>query len=264
MSQKEFSMLELREVAIRSLRDFKFNDRDVSYGEIIALFDKITIANFGEQRQYVSARGGYRNRSWVVWQTKRDLTLNFVQGIFSKSQMAVMTNSRLLTESPEMPIILSKIEEVETNEFGKAQLSRIPAPKTRYFVYNKKTGEKLDIEISDTGEIVYAPYQELVVDYYYCYRAGYSYLTLGQELFDGFVQLQGKTTLQADETGKECTVVLTIPKLKILSNINFALGKNQTPLATQFSAVAIPVGDGGDQRVMEMTFLSDDVDSDIE
>lgn len=264
MDKKEFSMLELYDVAIRALEPIQIGNNCIERGEAIAVFDKIAIANFKDFKSIVTAHGGFDDRPLVFWESVKDINLSFVQGVFSKTQLQLVTNSKLYNETPSMPIMLSRMEEVECNDKGLAQLSRLPAPNTRYFIYDKKTGQKLGLKIDPTGKIEHIPYTSLIVDYYYLYRNGYSFIHLGRELFNGFVQLQGKTRLQDDETGQIGSVFLTIPKLKILSNIMIDVGKTANPMRAQFNAIACPVGDKGNKTVMELTFLKDDVDADIE
>ena len=59
------------------------------------------------------------------------------------------------------------------------------------------------------------------------------------------------------------TANIKIPKLKLLSNLSMRLGQDAVPLVGRLDAVAVPTGERGQKKVMELIFLNDDIDSDI-
>ena len=73
-----------------------------------------------------------------------------------------------------------------------------------------------------------------------------------------------KTRLKDDKTGHEVTGLIVIPKLKLVSSLSMILGKNASPIVPTLKAVGYPDGVKGLERVMEIYFLNDDVDSDIQ
>ena len=48
-----------------------------------------------------------------------------------------------------------------------------------------------------------------------------------------------------------------------MSNLSIRLGENANPVVGRFQAKALPDGETTDQKVMEMYFLNDDIDSDM-
>ena len=104
---------------------------------------------------------------------------------------------------------------------------------------------------------------DLIVDYSYNYRDGGRILTCGQPLTTGYLALEGKTRVKDDITGQITTGLIKIPKLKLLSKLSMRLGQDAIPQVGRLDAVAVPTGVRGQQKVMELVFLHDDIDSDI-
>jgi hypothetical protein len=75
--------------------------------------------------------------------------------------------------------------------------------------------------------------------------------------------LEGKSRVKDDITGKTHTVLLRIPRLKLVSDLSMRLGREAGPLLANFSAIAYPESVGRDKKIMEMLFLDDDIDTDM-
>ena len=92
----EFGLKELYDLTLKATYPIEMGGRKFESGEVIARFDKIQLANFKEITSRVSANGGFDNRAHVIWEDPKEIQLNFTQGIFSKRQFALLSNSRLL------------------------------------------------------------------------------------------------------------------------------------------------------------------------
>lgn len=258
----EFGLKELYEVSLKATYPIEVGGRIIEPGEIIALFDKISIASFEEKKKFTSSNGGYDNRSLVWWEETKEIKLNFSQGIFSKTQLALMTNAKLIKNKTEDKIIISRREMLETDENGIAYTKyNISQP---VFVYSQKTGEKItDFELDKNSIQLTDKYAEIVVDYSYEYEDDCELFIFGNELTSGYLTLEGKTRVKDDITGHVKTGIIKIPKLKLMSNLSMRLGSGTAPLVGTLDAVAIPVGVKGQKKVMELIFLNDDIDSDM-
>ena len=95
----EFGLKELYDVKIKTTYPIEINENTIEAGETIALFDKIQLANFNEIKQYVTAHGGYKDMPRVFWEDTKEVQLVFTQGIFSKTQFALMSNSKLISKN---------------------------------------------------------------------------------------------------------------------------------------------------------------------
>jgi hypothetical protein len=160
------------------------------------------------------------------------------------------------------PLIISSREVVETNENGKVQLKHdIVEP---VFVYDKETGNKIvDFTVLDDALLLKEPYRTVIVDYSYQYDGGYRDITVGRAFTYGYLSLEGKTRVKDDITGQIKTGIIRIPKLKLMSDLSIRLGRDAMPTVGRLNAVAVPSGQRGNKKVMEIIFLNDDIDSDM-
>ena len=259
----EFGLKELYDLTLKATYPIEVEGRKFEAGEVIARFDKIQIANFREIASRVSANGGKNNPVLVVWEDTKEIQLNFTQGVFSKLQFALLSNSNLVKSAPAEKILLSAHFTGESDEEGRIQLNKEEI--SNVFVYDAKTYEKLTPKSVDLekGEIVLdTPYCDVEVDYQFYYTNEVSTMTVGKRLIEGFLQLEGKTRVKDDITGKTRTALLRIPRLKLVSDLSMRLGREAGPLLANFVAVGYP-GVSRDKKVMEMLFLSDDIDAEL-
>lgn len=260
----QFGFKELYSVLLKATYPMEIKGRKFEVGETIAAFDRISIANFEEIKSYISANGGFDNRARVDWDTTKEVQLIFSQGVFSKTQFALMNGLRLFdvqNESIEVP----KYEEKESDENGVITFSNPPAPDTKIFIYDKSTGEKIISyeKVDETHFKIDKPYTNVILDYCFAYNSNATIARVGQSTFDGYLHLIGKTRFKDDESGATKTGIITIPRLKLVSDLSIRLGKNATPVVSTLRAKAIPVGGRNNTRVMDLTYLNDDIDSDI-
>ena len=261
----KFGMQELYFVQLKSTSIIEINGNQIAEGEVIAAFDKIQIANFKEIHREAAAQGGYQNRKVVIWNRTEGVDLVFTQGIFSKTQFGLMNNSRILSTSDNQIVRISQRDELETNDEGIITLTHKPL-NAWIFVYNKETGEKLQ-GLSLIGEQqIQTPlvYKDVIVDYEYGYDNGATVNFIGEDIFDGYVSLEGRSRFKDDITGQTHTAIIYIPKLKITSDFNLTLGANAQPVVGKFSATALSVGDRKKSKALEIYYLEDDIDKDSE
>ena len=137
----EFNFKELYEVSLKSTLPIEVSGTKIEAGETIVSFDRIQIANFQEIKSTASANGGWDNRAHIFWETTKEVKINFSQGIFSKIQLALMTNAQLINNEGEQIIPINKREEFESDENGKIVIGR--TLREPVFVYDKATGKKI-------------------------------------------------------------------------------------------------------------------------
>lgn len=256
----DFSFKEVYDTALFSTQPMEIGERKIEAGEKIAVFDKILVSTFNEDKQSATAHGGYGDRPHIFWETTKDIRVSLTQGVFSKTQMALMTNTKLFTKD-EGHLFISRREIIESDETGRAF--------TKYdinnpvFIYDAETGERIEAEWYGHKVHVGAPYKTIIVDYQYYYDNGITTFSFGRNLTNQYLSLEGKTRVKDDITGEVITGILKIPKLRLTSNLSIRLGQNATPMTNQLSGLAVPVGPRGHETVMEMHILSDDIDSDM-
>ena len=262
---KEFGMQELYFVQLKTTYPIEVKGKEYAAGEVVAAFDKIQIANFQEIHKEIAAQGGYGNRKLIIWERTEGVDLIFTQGIFSQVQFGLMNNTEMIDLSGSQIVRIANREELETNNEGIITLTHKPID-AWIFVYNKETGEKLTgLQLVGEKQIK-TPliYKDVIVDYEYGYDNGASVNIVGEEIFQGFLTLEGRSRIKEDETGETKTAIIRIPKLKITSDFNLTLGTNAQPVVGKFRGTAMPIGPAHKTKALEIYFLEDDIDKDSE
>ena len=258
----ELNFKELYEVSLKSTLPIEVSGTKIEAGETIASFDRIQIANFQEIKSVASANGGWDNRAHIFWETTKEVKINFSQGVFSKIQLALMTNAQLINNEGEHIIPINKREEFESDEHGKVVIGR--TLREPVFVYDKATGKKITGWTSTTDSIMLnEAYKSVIVDYWYDYDNGCQIMAVGRPLTQGYLSLVGKMRVKDDVTGKVRTGIIKIPKLRLMSDLSMRVGSDAIPQVGRLDAVAVPEGGRGQSKVMEIIFLNDDIDADM-
>ena len=260
----EFGLKELYDLTLKATYPIEVEGRKFEAGEVIARFDKIQIANFREITSRISANGGKYNPALVVWEDPREIQINFTQGVFSQKQFALLSNSNLIKTAPGETATVSGHFVGESDEEGKINLGKEKI--SNVFVYNAKTFDKINpisVDLEKGVIVIENSYCDVEVDYHYEYANEISIMSVGQRLIEGFLLLEGKTRVKDDITGKTHTAILRIPRLKLVSDLSMRLGREAGPLLANFSAIAYPQSAGRDKKIMEMLFLSDDIDAEM-
>ena len=259
----EFGLKELYDLTLKTTYPIEMEGRTFEKGEVIARFDKISIANFREITERVSANGGFGNRPQVIWEDPKEIQLNFTQGIFSKRQLALLSNSKLVQmDNQQIWIPAREVTESDENSFIHLKQGKV----RNVFIYDATTYEKISYKKEDMEKGILSiayPYKDLVIDYEYVYQDSGSNLIIGQKLINGFLSLEGKTRVKDDITGKTHTAILRIPRLKLVSDLSMRLGREATPMVANFFAVGYPDGDRRNAKIMELLFLNDDIDAEM-
>lgn len=258
----EFGLKELYYVTIKSTYPMRIKGINIEAGEVVAAFDKIIIGAFDEDRKYVSAHGGYEDKDRVWWESTKDVRVSLTQGIFSKTQFSLMNNIQLFDHTDEDPIFLPRREILESDEHGIITTTNIPYKP--FFLYDLRTGEKLQYtQVGEKNFAITYSFTEVVVDYYELYNKGAQLFKVGTALSNGYFRLEGRTRVKDDITGQTKTGIITIPKLKLVSDLSMRLGREASPVVTQLNGIACPMEDKGSKTIMDILLLEDDIDSDM-
>lgn len=260
---KEYGLKELEKIYLKTTSPIEINGREFKVNETVASFDKISLMVGEEIKSFINARGGFDNRPRVWWENTKELNLNFVQGIFSNTQFALMNNLKVLKKDEGNKLIIEEQETVESDAEGIVVCAHKPV--SYLFIYDLHTGEPITdfVAITNTSFKISTPYKDLLLDYCWEYENGYTCFNVGSQLTNGTFALTGRTKVKDDITGQTRTGILKIPKLKLMSDLSIRLGKDASPLVGRLDSIAYPTGERGTQRVMEIQFLNDDIDSDM-
>ena len=256
----EFSLKEIYDVVLKATYPMEINGIHFDIGDIIIKFDKLQLANFSEISSFVAARGGFDNRARVIWDELKEVPLTFTQGVFSKMQMAMMNNLKIIDSKENQSEIFTQVEETQSDGDGKIILKHIPVNKLRI---KDEDGANLDYEIENNIITIKDIFKSVYISYDFEYTNKMTYLTIGQRFLNGFLALEGRTRVKDDITGQTHTGIIRIPRLKLISDLSIRLGQNATPVQGTFKAIGYPIGVKGNKKAMEIIFLDDDIDSDL-
>ena len=258
----ELNFKELYSVSLKATYPIEVGGRLIVPGETVASFDKVQIANFQEIKNVTYANGGYGNQPLIFWESTKEVKISFTQGVFSKTQFALMSNSQLIENMGKEIVPINMREEFESDNLGEINIGR--TLREPIFIYDKETGEKIT-GWTHTEKIIYLnqQYKEVIVDYWYDYNNGFTTMRVGKPLTTGFLSLVGKMKVKDDTTGKVVTGIIKIPKLRLMSDLSIRVGSDAIPQVGRLDAVAVPEGARGQSKVMEIIFLNDDIDADM-
>jgi hypothetical protein len=258
-----FGTKELYDAILKTTYPIEINGRNFVSGEVVAAFDEIKMAFIGDERIIRQASGGYNNTSLILWDDVKDVRIKFAQGIFTKVQFAIMTNSKLIEPVVQKDREISYCEELESDNVGNFTLKFTPLQK-EFFIYDKITGNKI-MEYTIVDKLVHIPtvYTDVIVRYLFLYNDRMRCVKVGTPLINGYLTFEGKMRLKDRTDGYETTGILKIPKLKLMSDLSIQLGEEANPLMSQFEAIGYPIGERGNKTVCDISFLNEDIDSEV-
>lgn len=255
-----FSLKELYDVVIKTTYPIEIGNKSFEAGEIILAFDKISIANFDEIKDSVSATGGFNNRALVTWQSTKEMNINFTKGVFSMLQLSLLSNSKLIVKE-KSSLLITKRELKESSQVGTFELDKVPA--STLYLYNKETGDRItNFTLVGKTVTITEHFLDVLCHYTYLYTNRSETIQVGNRLLSGYLSLEAKTRLKDDTTGP-VTGIFMIPKLKLMSDLSMTLGDQAEPVVADFQGVGYPVGSRGESYVCNFISLDDDIDSDL-
>lgn len=250
-------------VTFKATDDLLIGDRVIKKDEVIARFDNISIATIDENKREWKASGGYDNRTLVIWSETQSVNFSFSQGIFSKEQLSILNNSKLVKSNESIEELIPITQKLESDENSEIKLKYIPKDGT-VFLYDIRTGQKINnFELDNNSIIIDTPYKDIIVDYYTKYNNEVITLQVGAPLTNGYIKVEGKTRLKDDNTGNIVTGIFEIPKMRLKTGLSIRLGTNSIPMVVNFQGEGLPVGTRGNKKVCNLRILSDDIDSDL-
>lgn len=262
--EREFSLKELYDVHLKLTYPIEIENKRFEEGETIAFFDKIQLANFNEIKKTVTANGGFDNRPHIFWESTKAIELVFQQGIFSKSQFALLNNCGFIRKENNKVSVSQR--EILTPDETNYTIILKHKPVGKLFIYNQKTGERIKnfslVEGTETAYRINQTNDNVIVDYEYLQKGG-DIIVVGEQFLRGYLTLEGKTRTKDDVTGQVKTGIIKIPKLKLMSSLSMRLGEDASPIMGVCQAVGYPEGDRRDSKVMEIFFLDEYVDDDM-
>lgn len=260
--EDKFGTKELYDVSLKTTFPMRVGNRELEEDETILHFKNIEISTLDTVTSRVAAVGGFDNRPQVIWEQTRQVNFTMKKGVLSRTSWALISNSQIVNKNQKSTgLEISYYEELESNENNQIILKYKP---TKLFLYNRATGARIkDYSINDTVITVSAPYIEIIADYKFNYDDKAESLLIGKRLLEGYLKLEGKIELKDDKDGLEKTGILAIPKITLVTDLSIRLGTEAQPLVGTFDMIGFPVGSRGNSSVCSITFLEENLRSDI-
>ena len=106
--------------------------------------------------------------------------------------------------------------------------------------------------------------KEYLIDYYFQYGKEALIYLIKKERFNGTFLLEGKFYTKDENDGLNSTNILTMPKVRVVSDINLRLGERADPTVSVFNIVAMPDrAEDSENLLMKIVRLDEDIDADI-
>ena len=258
---ENFGVKELYDVSFRLNYPDRIFGKDYEKNEIILRFDKINMAFLNEYKVRTAARGGYLNKTQVYWDETRAMHINFTNGVTNKEMLSTLTNNRLIPKDSVNVPITEKIDIIGIEKYKLKFPINLQEP---YFLYREGIKlNKTDYHFEDNYLYINDNnFNDIILDYY-TLKENSKTLRIGQNFIGGFLKMEGKTRLKDDIDGQEKTGIITIPKLRIVSDLSIRLGKYESPNIYNFNIEGQPTEGRYGAYICDIQFLDTDIDADI-
>ena len=297
MQDQYFGIKELYEVVLRAKNPMRFGDRYLEADEPVLYFENITMSVLSEKDSPVMARGGWSNMPRVIWEDRSEVQFSLSEGVMSSISMGILLSANVTSTSQDEPLLVHKkegpfeyldnmsyvLDETDTNEeqryvpkihllnepvkanIKKSFIFEYNREKRKKKIYGRQSGKDIflyeDKELTQPADIN----KKYIIDYYYEYTNEALIYTVQKERFNGLFTLEGKFYSKDENDGLDYTNLIYMPKVRVVSDINLRLGERADPSMSAFNIIGLPENVGGNKKsmILEITRLSEDIDSDI-
>ncbi len=257
----KYGIKELEFISIKATNNIEIGNKVFEKDETVLYFDKANVAFINESMSIVSARGGRNNYSQVFWESPRDLTITFSNGLMSETSLAMAMCTGLIEgDGSVAPISISCREVIDAIGEIKTLKGKIKS----IFVYIKDGENKwirfTDFTIDNDKIVVATEYSTtpLLVDYYYEYSNDYKQYDLSTERLSNCLRLEAQGVMKDVDTGESRKIYFVVPKVRLQSNLNIRLGDKMSPSVMTFRAIGMPVSEDGKKLVSKIYLLADE------
>lgn len=249
--QTTYAAKEVTDLVLSPNFDIQVGDTTISAGEPLVVFSSIQSLNINELRDVVSSKGGYMNRARVTWDTTKEISLEFSQGIFSQIHFALLANGKV---GENEPVLVPKLEKLNADEEGLVTLMKEPVGTVFCYANGQPTlkltgqGQTLTLEPFTYYQIYYEFAEEMA-----------TVIDLGKRGIKGFLTLTAKVQLKDEATGENSTMLLKLPKVELRTSLSARLGSDNPAMIARFALTAHPTGPRYDEFVGHVYFLDEEV-----
>lgn len=292
MIDQYFGIKELYEVVLKAKVPMQFGSRSLEEGEPVLYFENVNMSMLTEQSKPIMARGGWLNMPHVIWEDRSEVQFSLTEGIMSSISMGILLSAAVSEPVKEKPLYVSKREgpfDLDNHRiFLEHDPVEYPVKKTFIYEYERDVAQKKVYGKKITG--VYDPWdpskeipcmeiyadkalsefaddtKQYIIDYYYEYKDEALIYTIEKERFNGLFTLEGKFYSKDENRGENCTNIIYMPKVRVVSDMNLRLGERANPAMSVFNIIGMPENiDGSNKKglILSITKLVDDIDKSI-
>lgn len=242
---QRFGMKDLENIVIKAATPFNFGNRSVEAGEPVLYFDTIQLSQIDQDAMPVVARGGKENQAHIVWERVGDVMFQMTAGVMTEIGFGLLSNAKILNTGVNDTMLVPKTDVLTIDINGQGTLSYPPSERKPIFcfIYKNKiihskvvptdlTSQTLSFGTEYIGE-------NILVEYYFEYGDKTTLYIIGKDRFNGLFTLEGKMELKGDTDGQAHTMLVHIPKMRILTSMNLRLGENASPVVSGFRCLSI-------------------------
>jgi hypothetical protein len=257
----EFAIKELYEVSFKATNSMRVLGQDFEENETVMFFENLQLGLINGTFSSVEAKGGKGNPSLVAWENIQGITFDFERGTLDKMGFHLISHSQY-SDLTNLQIPVPIRETAISGLTGDVHLNNTVAITKEIFVYELTSGviTRKIVGFTTASSILHLGAENasksVLIDYYYNVSGGQMF-SVNQDGFLGFFKMVGKT-YYVDETGIKYSLLVVMPKVKLVSSINLLLGAKANPVVTTFRATAFP--DVDNKTVARFIFLPDDIE----
>lgn len=262
---QELGIKDLEHVVLKAKDRMTLGDKEFLAGEPILYLRNIQIAMLSENTRVISARGGYLNKSRVVWEDRDDVTFQFSNGTLNPLSLNMLLEASMLSS---FTVNVPYSESQTVQEDGSVFLTHLPInSRPRFYkLYQLENIQhyKTVTPLQEDGQKVVFPQEyagyNVMADYYFLPKNGSQIYTMAQERRSNLYTLEATFYLKDENDGLLHTGILEMPKVYIMSNINLRMGERADPTVGTFRIVAMPdMLDDVADTVCRITYLDEDI-----
>lgn len=290
-------MKELYDINIRLNQPLQIGSRKYDINETILSFERADIAQINESKHHKTAKGGFNNNLLIDWEIDTQATFAITHGILSPTTWAVLSNSKLNESKKKSVPYKESVDVIEDDNcwycllkyipnhidgqwglqgnpeneplpMGRRPwlpLKPLPPSKDKFiFCYDMETGNRImNFEVCGNKVIFKGDHRRVMVDYTFDYEDRVVELSVGNRLFNGFLNLTAKMTTKDFITGEPRTAILEIPRIKMHSDLSMRLGTSyDDPVVSDFYFIGYPLESKIDTQICSITFLNHELTGD--
>ncbi len=263
---QRFGMQELYDLVIKANSAMNFGNRALEAGEPLFYLNTVQMSALSESVTPKIARGGKGNFPLVVWEDRSEVRFKMTAGLLTDRMFGLLTAANIFSVPANSTTYVQFSEEVTLDSNASADLLYAPTTDRKIFcfVFHNEIMQNKIQHTNLIGNKIYFNTEyansTVKVDYYYIYGEPSTLYQINRQRFNGLFTLEAKIYWKGEMDGMNITNTLTMPKVRISSDMNFIFGAQSSPNVGTFELTALPEKNSySDYSIMEIIQLNEDI-----